>query len=93
MASWWRTCARRSTARRFPNVGAQLMDIINYAFKLAEGRPISVDQPRQDGRQPPETFGAAEIPTTTPTRCFGIRAIRWMITSTEPVVHQSYGTC
>lgn len=49
----------------FPNVGAQLMDVINYGFKLAEEQSnISLVAQGQMSDKMPDTFGAAQLLNT-----------------------------
>ena len=76
---------------QIPNVGAQLMDIINYAFKLAEEAtniPL-ISQGKTDDNTP-ETFGAAEIHNDNANALLRHQGYSVDDHVTEPVVHQSY---
>lgn len=76
---------------QFPNMGPQLMAIIDYAFKLAEeATSIPLITQGQSGPTTPETYGAAQLQNTNANQL--LRSIGYTVDDfiTEPVVKQYY---
>ena len=79
------------TIFEIPNVGKEMMDIINYGFRLAEEAtniPL-ISQGKAD-ENTPETYGAAQIHNDNANAL--LRHLGYTVDDhvTEPVVHQSY---
>ena len=75
----------------FPNVGEQLMNVINYAFKLAEEQSnIPLLAQGQIADKLPETFGAAELLNTNANTL--LRAIGYSYDDhiTDPKINAFY---
>lgn len=75
----------------FPNMGDQLMKIVDYAFKLAEeSTSIPLITQGQSGGTTPETFGAAQLQNNNANQL--LRAVGYTVDDfiTEPVVDQYY---
>lgn len=95
---WWLTGEGSSDDVRkmfmsveFPNKGKELMDIINFGFKMAEEAcNIPLISQGQNGPTTPETFGAAELQNNNANTL--LRSIAYSVDDciTEPVVRQSY---
>jgi len=76
---------------QFPNMGPQLMAIIDYAFKLAEeATSIPLITQGQSGPTTPETYGAAQLQNSNANQL--LRSIGYTVDDfiTEPVVNQYY---
>jgi len=76
---------------QFPNMGPQLMAIIDYSFKLAEeATSIPLITQGQSGPTTPETYGAAQLQNTNANQL--LRSIGYTVDDfvTEPVVNQYY---
>lgn len=78
-------------AVEFPNLTPQLMDIINYGFKLAEeASNIPLISQGQTGPQDPQTFGQSELQNNNANSL--LRNLGYSVDDhiTEPVVRDSY---
>ena len=75
----------------FPNIGPQLMDIINYAFKLAEEQSnIPLLAQGQIADKLPDTFGAAELLNTNANTLLRSIGYRYDNQITNPKVNAYY---
>jgi hypothetical protein len=75
----------------FPNMGDQLMKIIEYSFKLAEeSTSIPLITQGQSGGTTPETYGATQLQNNNANQL--LRSVGYTVDDfiTEPVVRQYY---
>lgn len=74
-----------------PNVGPQMMGVIEYAFKLAEELSnIPLHSQGLESGNAPETFGAAEMLNSNAKTLLRAVANRWDDAVTEPLVTNFY---
>jgi hypothetical protein len=74
-----------------PNVGAEMMGVIEYSFKLAEELSnIPLHAQGQESGRAPETFGAAEMLNSNAKTLLRAIAHRFDDAVTEPLVHNMY---
>lgn len=75
----------------FPNLGPQLMAIIEYSFRLAEeASNIPLLAQGQQGQKMPDTFGAAELLNTNANTLLRSIAYAYDDFITEPMIHGFY---
>ncbi len=75
----------------YPNIGPQLMAIVEYGKKLAEeASNIPLISQGQNGPQTPDTFGATELQNNNANTLLRSIAYSFDDNITEPVVHQFY---
>lgn len=97
---WYRTADATNTnddvrkmfmAVEIPNVGPQMMAIIEYAMKLAEeASNIPLISQGHNGQTTPDTFGAAEMQNSNANVLLRNIALSFDDHVTEPEVHQFY---
>lgn len=74
-----------------PNIGANLMQVIEYAFKLAEELSnVPLHTQGLESGNAPETFGAAEMLNSNAKTLLRAIAYRWDDAVTEPLVSNMY---
>ena len=74
-----------------PNIGAPLMAVIEYAFKLAEELSnVPLHTQGLESGNAPETFGAAEMLNSNAKTLLRAIAYRWDDAVTEPLVTNMY---
>ena len=79
------------TAVQIPSMQAPLMNIIQYAFKLAEeASSIPLVTQGQEGETSPQTFGQAELQNTNAHTLLRSIAYSWDDHITEPVINGFY---
>jgi hypothetical protein len=75
----------------FPNIGAQLMDIITYAFKLAEeSTSIPLITQGQTGATTPETLGAVQLQNNNAATLLRSVGYKFDDNVTEPMINAFY---
>lgn len=95
---WWKTgdspvadVRQLFTAIQFPNITQQLMEVINYGFKLAEeSTSIPLITQGQTGATTPETLGAVQLQNNNAATLLRNIGYHYDDAITEPVVNALY---